>query len=192
MKMFLAIDAQALNLTQDQLKKLRIGLKNKDIEHRFISDDQLHIPLVNLEDMELEAYEEREAYIHNVIQGHENFDLKLSGMWAYPNQHEGRLLWIGVQNSKELRSMQEDLSMQILGAEEFDFNPYLPVVRLRNHHNVSDLISPYKSADFGKLRVESVVLYARMTGGAFPVLKLLKRYYLSNMDVLDRANFFSA
>ena len=180
MRLFLAVDAQNILVSNDSLKKLKVGLKNKNIEHQFVHSNQWHIPLVQLGDISREDYSERESYIHNVIQGHSVFDLKLSGIWAYPNQNEGRLLWIGVQNSKELRALYEELSHQIPSMCELDFKPNLPLVRLRNHKNVVDLISPYKGKDFGKLKVDSVTLYEMTSGGAFPVLKALQTYYLMN------------
>ena len=178
MKLILGVDAQNVILKKDQLSKLKVGLKNKDIEHRFEPHDQWHITLLNLGEVDESDYEEREGYINNIIQAHPKFDLKLQSIFAYPNQQEGRLLWIGVQNSRELRSLQADLSQQFSSFSDLEFKPFLPIVRLRNHKNVANIVSPYKTTDFGKLSVETVVLYEMISGGAFPVFKPLRTYYL--------------
>lgn len=179
MKLFLGVDAQNLILKKDQLSKLKAGLKNKDIEYRFEPHDQLHITLVNLGDVKEEDYEEREGYINNIVQSHPRFELKLQSVSAFPSLTDGRLLWIGVQNSRELRSLQADLSQQFSSFGELEFKPILPIVRLRNHKNVSNILSPYRSTPFGKLIVETVVLYEMISSGAFPIFKPLKTYYLS-------------
>lgn len=179
MRLFLGIEAENLILKKDQFNKLKVSLKNKNIEHRFEAHDQLHITMVSLGDMRDEDYAEREGYINNIVQGHEKFDLKLQGVYAFPNQKEGRVLSLGVQNTKELRSLHADLYQQISSICEFDYKPILPIVRLRNHKNVTDIISPYKTTDFGKLTVEKVVLFEMISGGAYPVFKALKSYYLS-------------
>lgn len=179
MRLFLGVDAQNLILQKDQLNKLRLGLKKKDIEHRFEPHDQWHITLISLGDMEQKDYEERDVYIKNIIQEHSCFELKLQSIFAFPNLKEGRVLWIGVQNSRELRSLQAELCQQIPSFCELEFRPILPIVRLRNHKNVANIVSPYKTTRFGQLSVEAVVLYEMISSGAFPVFRPLKTYYLS-------------
>lgn len=179
MKLFLGVDAQNLILKKDQFNKLKMGLKNKDIEYRFEPHDQLHITLVSLGDIEEKDYEEREGYINNIIQAHPRFELKLQSVSAYPDLKDGRVLWIGVQNSRELRSLQADLCQQVSSFCGVEFKPILPIVRLRNHKNVTNILSPYRSTQFGKLSVETVVLYEMISSGSFPVFKPLKTYYLS-------------
>jgi len=181
MKLFLGIDAQNVVLKKDQLSKLKVGLSNKDIEYRFEPHEQWHINLINLGDVENSEYEDREGYINNIVQSHPRFELKLQSISAFPDIKEGRLLWIGVQNSRELRSLQADLCQQISSFCNLEFKPILPIARLRNHKNLVNILSPYKSLDFGKLSVETVVLYEMISGGAYPVFKPLKTYYLSPM-----------
>lgn len=183
MRLFLGVDAQNVILKKDQLNKLKIGLKNKDIEHRFEPHDQWHITLLSLGDVEEKDYEDREGYINNIVQSHAQFDLKLQSISAFPDLKEGRVLWIGVQNSKELRSLQADLCQQVSSFCELEFKPIIPIVRLRNHKNVSNIVSPYRSTSFGKLSVETVVLYEMISSGAFPVFKPLKTYYLSPVEL---------
>jgi 2'-5' RNA ligase len=188
MKLILGIDAQSLNLDDEQLKKLKVGLNKRNFEYRFIPRDQYHITLVNFGDIDESQYIERDGYIKNIIQEHPTFDLKLTGIWAYPNQIEARLLWVGVQNSKELRSLQTGVSALIPSICELDFKPILPILRLRNHHNVTDIISPYKGKDLGKLQVKSIVLYEMISGGAYPTYKEIRRYYLA--DSLEEGMMF--
>lgn len=179
MKIFLGITAKHLNLKKDQFRKLKVGLGNAGIEYRMEPVEDLHITLASFGDVESKDYEDKEVYIKNIIQSHFSFELKLQGLSAFPDLKEGRLLWIGVQNKKELRALQADLAQQISSVCNLDYKPILPIARLRNYKNLTDIVSPYKSTDFGKLIVETVNLYEMISGGAFPVFKVLKTYYLT-------------
>ena len=179
MKLILGINAQRASINSERLKKLKVGLAKKNLEHRFVEPSSYHISLINLGDIKEEEFQERDVYFKNIIQQTESFDLKLNGIWAYPNQTEARLLWVGVQNSRELNDLQFHLSMQIPSICELDYKPILPIVRMRSHHSVTDIISPYKGKDFGRLQVDNISLYEMTTSGAYPTYKIIKSYYLA-------------
>jgi 2'-5' RNA ligase len=182
MRLFLALDTADISL---DLKKLRVNLnKGKNFEHKWIPENQRHIPICPLGEMGQSKLMVIDEVIKSAIISHRPFALKLQGVWAYPRQDEARVLWVGVQNSKELRELQTHL-IRDLGAhyaevpDERPFRPHLPVVRLRNFRNVSDIISPYKNTDFGKVLVDQLVLYEMTAGGAFPTYRKVKSYALN-------------
>jgi 2'-5' RNA ligase len=178
-KLQLAIDATSINLKKEDLTKLKVGLNNKSMDHKFIPLEQLHIPLLMIGEKEESEIDSISQKIESVLVNQEIFDLKISGVWAYPEQAEARLLYVGVQNAKELRSLQEQLSQSIFGNFDNEFKPNLPLVRLKNYRNVTDVISPYKTRDFGKLSVENLVLLQITSGGAYMTYKVLKQFPVS-------------
>lgn len=181
MKLLLALDVHEVNL---ELKKLKISLnKGKNFEHKWIPEEQRHIPLLNLREIKEEEVPALKESLESFLKVGSPFELKLEGVDAYPNQEQGRLLWVGVQNKKEFRALQDDLTGLLHEylpphKEDMSKRPYLPVVRLRNHRNVSDLISPYKNSDFGKASIERVILYEMVSGGAFPSYQARAVYHL--------------
>lgn len=186
MRLFLALDTPDLEY---DLKKLKTNLhKAKNMEHRWVPEALWHIPLFPLGDMGQESLKLLDEKITAVVNRHAILDLRLEGVWAYPTQEHGRLLWIGVQNSRELRELQQDLINELgahytESADEKPFRPHLPIVRLRNHREVSDLISPFKNTSFGKLSVQNVGLFEMTSGGAFPTYRKLKIYHLEAQDI---------
>ncbi len=184
MRLFLALDTHDLNL---DLKKLKVNLnKGKNFEHKWVPENQWHIPIFSPKDMGRERISHIDHQISSVIQEFRPFELKLEGVWAYPTQDHGRLLWIGVQNAKELREMVSQLTsaLESEGAdEEKPFKPHLPIVRLKNYRAVSDLISPFKNADFGKVLISNVILYEMTSGGAFPTFRKVRDYPLSELEL---------
>lgn len=187
MRLFLALDAHELDA---DLKKLKMNLnKAKNMEHRWVPADQWHIPIFPLGDIGHEKFKLMDDLISTSLSGQAPFELKMEGVWAYPSQDHGRLLWIGVQNSKELRHLQTQL-VKVFGphysesADEKPFRPHLPVVRLKNFREVSDLISPYKNSDFGKVLISRAFIYEMTSGGAFPTYKKIKGYELKSSENL--------
>lgn len=168
MRLSLAIDAHQFDLSQ--LKKLKIGLNQSNIDHRWVANEKLHIDILTSENFDLQKVKE-------VMEKFEPFTLKLDGIWAYPEQKEARVLWIGVQNSRELQQLRFELFKVTEGAEmdnAADYNPILPIVRFRNYRSVTDLISPFKNTRFPELVVNKVVLVEMVSGGAYPNFKFLE------------------
>jgi 2'-5' RNA ligase len=184
MKLSLAINASKFNFDEQKFKKLKINLNKSEVIHQWVAANFFHIDLLSLGEMDNKNIYELDAKIKSIIQAHGIFELKLSGVSVYPNQKEGRLLWIGVQNSIPLRSLQADLARNLINENSYQpdklFRPILPIIRLKNYQNVTDMISPYNGVDFGKLKVEQLALYEMISGGAFPVYKLLKSYPLNS------------
>lgn len=183
MKLSLAIKASELLLDDQKLKKLKSNLNISGSAHRWVPSDLLHISLLSLGEVDTEKIQKIDILINKILKTHAPFELKLQSIQAYPNQNEGRILWIGVQNSISLRALQSELARELLQhnvyREDKIFRPILPIVRLKNYSNVSDLISPYKTADFGKLKVEQLILIDMISGGAFPHFKVIKNYPLN-------------
>lgn len=170
MRLSLAIDARSFDLAA--LKKLKIGLKESNIDYKWVNADSLHIELLAIEEVDVEK-------VRNVVREMEPFTLKLDGVWAYPEQKEARLLWVGVQNSRELQHLRFELFKVVADAEinnSSDYKPILPIVRFRNYRSVSDLISPFKNTRFPELLVNKLILVEMVSGGAYPNYKIVEEF----------------
>lgn len=161
---------------------MKTNLLQKEVEHRWVPVENYHCTLNFLGEVDSLLLPELEALLTEVATRHSSFDLKISGVDAFPEIQSGRVIYAGVQNSKELRSLQEDC-LNVLRdkfhPEERAYIPHLTVARLRNPRNLKDIISPVKNQDFGKLHVPEIVLYESVSHGAFPVYKPLFRKQLT-------------
>lgn len=177
MSIYLGLDTSQAKL---DLNKLKVNLnKAKNLTHQWIPNEFRHVPLCTLNDHNNQISD----LITNLVLIHQPFVLSLAGVWAFPDQSKARLLWVGVQNAKELRALQTDLSKRLapfMAAEVDDkeFRPYLPVVRLRNHREVSDILSPHKNSDFGKITAEKLILLKMTSGGPFPTYHKIQEFKL--------------
>jgi len=191
LKIFLVLDASNLKL---DLKKLKVNLeKAKNIEHKWVPLQQWHIPLCPLGEVEAKSLDEIEVKLNRILTHHSSFVLKLDGVWAYPRQDHGRLLWVGVQNVKELRSLQEEVFEELKEfipeeTSEKNFKPYLPIVRFRNFKEVSDLLSPHKNAHFGKVRINKLIIYEMTSPGSFPTYRKIKEFVMNDEKLINESH----
>lgn len=183
MRLFVAIGAHDINFDPTVvLKKLRINLDKKEIEYRWVPQENYHITLNFLGETPQEKLEPLKLKLEELSGRHEIFHLKIHGVGAFPSVREGRVIWMDVQNSLELRSLQEDCEKQLLAlgfkVEERPFTPHLTIARLRNARRLSDSISPLLNQNFGEMAVKMVTLYQSKAGGAFPVYEPLFKFPL--------------
>lgn len=194
MRLFTAIGAQSIAFDPKvSFKKVKTNLLRKEIEHRWVPVENFHCTLNFLGEVDEERVSCLVDLLQNVSLRHHDFSLKLHGMEAFPRTEMGRVIWIGVQNSRELRSLQEDCLSALKNAEfPFEDRPYVPhltVARLRNPRNLSDILSPLKNHDFGLLEVKKLSLYESKSGGSFPVYKEIAAFPLqSYLPMKDEIN----
>lgn len=175
MRLFVGIAADHLPLPEDTFKKLKINLSR--LEFKLVPKTNLHITLNFLGEISEDLLPQIQKELSELCTNHEAFELKLSDLDAFPEIRKGRNIWIGVQNSIALRNLQSECEQRIrklgITLEEREFKPHMTVARTRNHQNLKDPLSPYHGHKFGILKVDSVVLYESVLGGAFPVYKKL-------------------
>jgi 2'-5' RNA ligase len=164
MRLFLALRVPPLNIQSEKLQKLKQNLELQKYKARWNNLDLLYIPLAELGDHGrgsfLRIYESIKSVSYDILP----FDLKLRGLWGFPKQTEADMLWIDVQNTKELKVLQEYLSNKLaINSDEF-LRPYIPLAHLSGKHNVEDLISPFKNYDFGRINIHEVLILEKLSG----------------------------
>lgn len=186
MRIFIAINANELSFDPlPAFKKVKTNLLRKEIEHRWVPLSNYHCTLNFLGEVDPVRIDELMPVIKEVSAKHEAFNLKLSGMDAFPEIKHGRVLYVGVQNSIKLRELQKDCEDGLKSAgfspEERPYVPHLTVGRLRNPRNLSDIISPLKNTEFGMIYVRAITLFESVSGGSFPVYRPLQVFPLLNV-----------
>lgn len=166
------------------LKKLKISSNRKEMEIKWTPSSNYHITLSFLGERTDEEVEKIKEAILETAESAASFDLHIGGMSAFPEVFEGRVIWLGVQNSRILNQtkavLDEELSKKItyLG-EAQKYVPHLTIARLRSPKNLRDLTSPFVRKEFGKIHVDKLVLYESIQAGPFPVYKPLFEVELS-------------
>jgi len=107
-----------------------------------------------------------------------NVTLRMHGLGAFPSNEEGRVLWMGVQESQEFLDMQAALGERLRagGFElgEREFKPHLTLARFRNTMNLTDLVQLGGRKHFGDFEISELVLFESVLQGN--ILKYMPQY----------------
>jgi RNA 2',3'-cyclic 3'-phosphodiesterase len=184
MRLFVAISAESLFFdSKSAFKNLRVSLEKKYIEHRWVSAQNYHVTLNFIGDIELTLLDSLTVVLNSIAQKHTPFVLKAEGMGAFPSERMGRVIWLGVQNSIELRSLQQNCEGALgeigINIEERDYHPHLTIARLRSPRKLEDILSPLRNNSFGEISVSNITLYESKLSGSFPIYEAKKIFPLA-------------
>lgn len=187
MRLFIAIGASDLNFDpKEALKKLKVNLNRKEIEYRWIPQENYHITLNFIGETTPEKLTDLKNMLDELSHRHAMFHLKIHGLGVFPTVKEGRVIWLDIQNSQYLRAMQEDCEEQLLKMgfefETRSYTPHLTIARLRSPRSLGDMISPLVKHKFGEMEVKQLILYESKLGGSFPIYEPLFRYPLRERE----------
>ena len=173
-------------------KKLRINADQRDMMIKWVPLDNFHVTITFLGEMDEEHIPALQECLQQACRETRAFDLKVEDVGAFSNEHDARVLWLGVQNKRCLGEFKQRLDQLLeeknllTHLEAREFKPHLTFARLRNPRSVKDMISPFKRKSFGKIHVDEIVLYESKMAGAFPVYSPIARSKLTGSELSDR------
>jgi len=107
--------------------------------------------------------------INNEISAHHQFDISVGGSGAFPNLHQPRVIWVGVEAPAELNIVQNGIEMATARMgytrEERAFSPHLTLGRVSRNATSQDVKAISKALEttrvgfLGATCVEKVHLY---------------------------------
>lgn len=163
MRCFIAIDmpedikASILNVIE------KAGQKVKGI--RWVSAQNIHLTLKFLGDVKEELIHDIEKGLSSVCINHVPFTINIRGVGAFPNFKYPNVLWIGIDESEELKRLYEDIEefMFELGFEKDDrrFSPHLTIGRVKDRKGIEQILKElytFKDTFFGNIEVKEVLL----------------------------------
>jgi 2'-5' RNA ligase len=159
--------------------KLKKEIKKYDFDVKWTLPGSYHVNLVFLGQTSEEKIPSLQNLLSSVAAKYPPFKLNINGMGAFADILHARILYLGVQNKKILRALQEDI-IQLLKdgeanrtlpseAEGTEYVPHLTVLRFRNAHAVKELISPFLRKKWGDVEVTELILYKSELRGLYPI-----------------------
>ncbi|MGZ3773220.1 MAG: RNA 2',3'-cyclic phosphodiesterase [Pseudobdellovibrionaceae bacterium] len=187
-KLFIAINAtDPLSKSFEPIyKKLKINADKQSISVKWVPLDNFHITLNFLGMQNQNKIPAIEQAMTEACSQLSSFNIKIEDISAYSNEHDARVIWLGVQKKKnfaDLKLSLENILLEkklLLQPDEREFAPHLTIGRLRNARSVKDMISPFKRKSFGKIHVTELVLYESQLRGSYPIYIPLFRCQLSD------------
>jgi 2'-5' RNA ligase len=167
------------------LKKIRIGADQREVSVRWTPPENYHITVTFLGETPDENIPELKKTLEQVCTQFASFDLKIEDISGFSNEHDARVIYLGVQNKRYLNEFKQALDQALeqnnllTHVDKRGFVPHLTIGRLRNPKSIKDLISPLKRKSFGKLKVTEIVLYESKLEGVYPVYTPVFRVQLT-------------
>ncbi len=151
-----------------KLASLQEKLKQTNADAKWVEEQNLHLTLQFLGDVDAQKTASLTGNMQNVLDGFPAFRLLLGGLGFFPNARRPRVFWAGITGDlPSLKRLHEQVQKANLlsgfPAEEREFSPHLTLARLRSNRGLSALLKAVEelgdsAADLGELSVTSVDL----------------------------------
>ncbi|MBN1677320.1 MAG: RNA 2',3'-cyclic phosphodiesterase [Candidatus Thermoplasmatota archaeon] len=158
---FIAVDIEP----SEDLKAVVRELAQSRADLKIVKPQQLHVTLKFLGDTDDSLVEEIRSRMRSSAAGIQPFTMRLVGMGAFPSLSNIRVVWVGIEDGKLLKTVADELdkSLRTLGFERDrkGFVPHLTLARTRsprNLANVQEIIRGNAATDYGEYPVERVLL----------------------------------
>ena len=159
----------ALELTseiQKQLAEIQNELKKSDADVKWADPFGIHLTLKFLGSVSLELVEEIKKIINQIAKDHKRFELKISGLSAFPKIEHPRVIWVGIEEGKDqavklARTLEERLINLGFLKEKRTFKPHLTLGRVRSGRNRNQLKELLQSVTFAQktMHAQTLVLF---------------------------------
>ena len=91
------------------------------------------------------------------------FYIKIVGVGCFPSEKRPRVLWVGMENSDILQSIQKEMDTEVAGLgfarEDRPFSPHLTIGRVRSQTGIAEMLrrlAEFRTAYFGVIEVKSI------------------------------------
>lgn len=188
MRAFIAIELSKeckdyLTLVESQFKK-----SNADV--KWVSQDNLHITLKFLGDINEEQVNKLIAAITDIASKHKQFTLKLGPTGAFPGIRSPRIIWVGVtKGDNELKEIAREIELNAVKAgipeENKPFSSHITIGRTRSGLNREELIQLLDSSTKGlpaetpESIVKDITLYKSTLTPKGPIYEILAQANLA-------------
>jgi len=147
---------------------------------KWVKPENWHITLIFLGATPGSAVDLLQQLIEESFNGIQGFSSELSGIGVFPNTHNPKVLWLGLENFQFLMTaqskMRELLQQNGFSLDDKPLKPHLTLARVKNiQHRASfeTLLNHYQQSTFGTVEIDCVVLYESISTNEGPVYKPL-------------------
>ena len=174
-RLFVAVDPtpDARGWLTELSEDLRDACATAEVRARFSKPANLHLTLRFLGDTP-EGEVEKIANALSPIASTDRFEIRFSGLGAFPNEKKSRVIWVGLdQGVQALKTLTEQVDTCLQGVgiapEERPYVPHMTLARMKNRSEKGSrpmkLVSPREGCSS---LVQEVVLYQSDLGPEGP------------------------
>jgi len=158
---FIAIEVDAF----PKILEFEKRIKDTGAIVKLVEPENVHITLKFLGNVDECQIDEIEKIMKESVESLDPFNIRIKSSGAFPNDEYIRIIWIGIEDSDELRTIAtklDDYLSQIgFKKEKRSFSAHLTIGRVKaakNKKQLLETIMSYKDIDFGEVHVDSIKL----------------------------------
>ncbi len=163
LRCFIAIDIP--EAIKEEIGELIEILKKHNVDVKWVAYKNLHLTIKFLGKTPEDLLSRISESLSNIVLSYNPFCIKIYNVGVFPNRKCPRVIWVGIEDSNILKSLQMDIedSMAILRyqREDREFHPHLTIGRVSSQKGMIDLINElekFKNRDFGSIEVYNIKL----------------------------------
>jgi len=136
---------------------------------KWVEAENLHLTIKFLGDVSPDQLTAIKSIITSECEHRVTFDISVGGLGMYPNQHQPRVVWLGISEGAPLVEIHAGLNRELarinLPPDTHKLSPHLTIGRIRRQTDVSTVkeigqtLSQLKDEPMGTIRVDTVNLY---------------------------------
>ncbi len=180
MRSFIAIEMQS-----DGIKEIQNQLRRANADIKFVDFENLHLTLKFLGEIREEVVDDIHSIMEESFDGIRRVNVNLKGVGVFPNLRKIRVVWVGIEDSKEiLINMQDRLEENIsrLGfRRDKRFTPHLTIGRVKsakNKETLVEMIRAMNDKEIGEISIDRVLLKKSVLTPKGPIYTKLKEVVL--------------
>lgn len=144
-----------------ELTILENNLKSSQADVKWVEPTSIHLTLKFLGNINEEQLNQIKLILDNIISPEKSFNIRLSGMGAFPKIGFPRVVWVGIKDgNEELSKIVDMLEAQLhrigFPKENRPFSPHLTLGRLRSTKGKDKLIELLKNSSFESAIYETI------------------------------------
>ena len=158
MRVFVAIEISDSD-TLDSIENVQNKL---EVKAGAVSRQNMHFTLQFLGEISENMIDKIRNELKKII--FSEFDIQVSGIDAFPNSKNARVIWVGIKNPGaetliQLAKKVENALMPLGFKQDKPFKPHLTIFRIKKkNEDLSKDLKRFREYDFGKMKISSIKL----------------------------------
>ena len=182
-RLFIGLKVEAGETLLKTISSLKTGLSYESVKWTRL--ENLHVTLEFLGDTDEKLIRVISDILRLSCEGFERFDITLKGTGVFRNFNDPRILWVGIESSRQLNQLNEVIKNGLKGAgiktEDKPFNPHLTLARIKkisDNQIFKSEVEEFQNTVFQIVTVPEVVLYESTLQQPGPVYTPLYKFQL--------------
>jgi 2'-5' RNA ligase len=132
----------AIELSQDiktLIKKTQVELQELPLKITWVQPENAHITLKFLGDVPQSQIQTIQQKLASLAADHHIFNIHTTTLGAFPNTHQPRVLWIGIDDQDHICKMAKNIENMLEGLgipkDNKAFHPHITLGRVKNKQN---------------------------------------------------------